>query len=45
MALDKKDCETIVCRICDSFIKENEIPLPKEVSDYIQTTISQGSAA
>ena len=38
--LSESECMVIVCKITQSLCKKNEIPLPKEVSDFIQKNIN-----
>lgn len=41
--LSVNDKVEIVCKIADSFCKKEGIQLPNEISDFIQTTLSEGS--
>lgn len=40
--LSENECAVIVCKIAQGYCKKDEIPLPTEVSDFIETTIHNG---
>lgn len=43
MNLSVNDKVAIVCKIAQGFCEKEGIQLPNEISDFIQTTLSEGS--